>query len=169
MWLRLTSFPSVHDEPRRPNLNPVIGAASTSFPGRGARKTGMSQDADELRVPGRSTLSRSPSLAENRMSRVGRSSDFRVRFVRPSRRRCRRIRPAYPTRQWPGDRTNLQTLGYSGGAVPELHRVPCTSAFPQEWPTTNAPSRKRESIKRRQELSTHVSVEIQTQKHRHWP
>ena len=46
----------------------------------------MSQDADELRVPGRSTLSRSLSLAENRMSRVGRSSDFRVRFVRPSRR-----------------------------------------------------------------------------------
>ena len=33
---------------------------------------------------------------------------------------------------------NLQTLGYSGGAVPESHRVPCTSALPRERPTTNA-------------------------------
>ena len=31
-----------------------------------------------------------------------------------------------------------KTLGYSGGAVPESHRVPCTSALPQERPTTNA-------------------------------
>jgi hypothetical protein len=29
-------------------------------------------------------------------------------------------------------------LGYSGGAVPESHQVPCTSALPQERPTTNA-------------------------------
>ena len=28
--------------------------------------------------------------------------------------------PAYPTRQWPGDRTNLQALGYSGGGRPGI-------------------------------------------------
>jgi hypothetical protein len=36
------------------------------------------------------------------------------------------------------DWATLLLLGYSGGAVPDLHRVPCTSAFPREWPTTNA-------------------------------
>ena len=38
-----------------------------------------------------------------------------------------------------------KTLGYSGGAVPESHRVPCTSALPQERPTTNAQFIRRDS------------------------
>ena len=45
-------------------------------------------DACGLRAPGSSTLSRPLPHAENHMSRVGRSSDFRVRFVQPSRRRA---------------------------------------------------------------------------------
>ncbi len=43
---------------------------------------------------------------------------------------------------------NLQTLGYSGGAVPESHRVPCTSALPPERPTTNATIERLDLIAR---------------------
>ena len=87
MWLRLTSFPNVHGRTaRQTEPEPRHRRSLNAFPGQTAGNTATLQDADELRVPGRSTLSRPPSLAESRMSRVGRSSDFRVRFVRPSRR-----------------------------------------------------------------------------------
>ena len=35
------------------------------------------------------------------------------------------------------DLKQFHALGYSGGAVPESHRVPCTSTLPRESPTTN--------------------------------
>ena len=47
-----------------------------------------------------------------------------------------------------------KTLGYSGGAVPESHRVPCTSALPQERPTTNAQFKRPVFYRRRRKLSS---------------
>jgi hypothetical protein len=37
----------------------------------------------------------------------------------------------------PINEMRLKTLGYSGGAVPESHRVPCMLTLPQERPTTS--------------------------------
>ena len=80
--------------------------------------------------------------AEAGMLCAGRSSDFRVRSSRPSRRSFRRLNrnDSCDNGQKNGGPsfTFDKTLGYSGGAVPESHRVPCTSALPQERPTTNA-------------------------------
>ena len=81
-----------------------------------------------------------PALAEAGMLCAGRSSDFRVRSVRPSRLRAG---DEADTDCDNGQETGWtffadKTLGYSGGAVPESHRVPCTSTVPQERPTTSA-------------------------------
>ncbi len=59
-------------------------------------------------------------------SRVGRSSDFRVQAARPSRRTL--MLRDNGQKDWAA----LRLLGYSGGAVPELHRIPCLSALRQE-------------------------------------
>jgi hypothetical protein len=75
------------------------------------------------------------SLADCHQSRVGRSSDFRARTARPSRRVCLTL-----LRQWPKRLGCSLLLGYSGGAVPDSHRIPCLSALQMKRPTTNARS-----------------------------
>jgi hypothetical protein len=75
------------------------------------------------------------SLADCHQSRVGRSSDSRARAARPSRRVC--------PKKCDNGLKRLGCpflLGYSGGAVPDSHRIPCLSALQMKRPTTNAPS-----------------------------
>ena len=80
--------------------------------------------------------------AEAGMSCVGRSSDFRVRSSRPSRRYSGGytgiIRATMARRMEDRLLHSIKHSVTAAGAVPESHRVPCTSALPQERPTTNA-------------------------------
>lgn len=135
---RIPALPA--GRPRAPTLRPVDARALGEPFSPSAAQGNVKRFAERLRikVPGKVLASRPSSRAKSRKFRVGRSSDSQARSVRPSRRLHRHQVPALPQTTMASRMDEASTLGHSGGAVPESHRVPCTSALPQERPTTNA-------------------------------
>jgi hypothetical protein len=77
--------------------------------------------------------SRQPSLAASHMPCIGRSSDFRAVAKRPSHPLCAFSdwslkRPVQGARVMAFSECFATLLDYSGGAVPDSHRVPCSLA-----------------------------------------
>ena len=109
-WARVLAARSIR---ARRQAGQIAFASAARCAKENGRRTAYNSGISPKITPAASAPRTRPPLG------VGRSSDFRVRFVQPSRRPAG-SGPARLTRQWLGDWTNLHTLGYSGGGRPGL-------------------------------------------------
>jgi len=111
-----------------------------------------------------------PSLAASYMPSVGRSSDSRA-FAKQAFSLAEQPAHRCDTRLncLPGVRCLLQTsngsiqnalrfLGYSGGAVPDSHRVPCSSAA-KNWAADHQRTLTAGNVTRRNRLVKHIDAD----------